>query len=294
MPADAAHELAEPAAVVSAAAQSPGATMRQRRGRRTSAASGTAPSYAESEWIEIIRRQRKSLRQYSTLWAGTQQLTRVVHFCGIGARPGAGTLKLPQNTASSTAPSPVLGSETPDGGQTYPPLASKGPPRLANEWEFSGWGSVGFVELDAAEIEAAVQRREEDKRRNGHEVLGAWCGKLLRFRTAQGPKDSLTQTFPRIKACKRCRWCRSGGLASLCLPLARCGGRRIVRDNHSHRRVGARNMSSCSELAAARRYRSWSRPCCWLFGGQLWPTWLPPCLSLAQIMHICTYRPLSR
>ncbi|GAA5879607.1 hypothetical protein JCM3774_004283 [Rhodotorula dairenensis] len=148
-PAAVAHELVEPAAVTSAAGQSSTAQMRQRRGRRTSAASGTAPSYAESEWIEIIRRQR--------------------------ARPGAGTLKLPQNfTSSSTAPSPVLGSETPDGGQTYPPLASKGPPQLANEWEFSGWGSVSFLELDQAEIDAAVQRREEDKRRNGHETLGAW------------------------------------------------------------------------------------------------------------------------
>ena len=36
--------------------------MRQRRGRRTSAAGGTAPSYAESEWIEIIRRQREPFK----------------------------------------------------------------------------------------------------------------------------------------------------------------------------------------------------------------------------------------
>ncbi|GAA5991134.1 hypothetical protein JCM10908_006555 [Rhodotorula pacifica] len=142
------RDVAELPAMTSAAGPSTSTTIRQRRGRRTSAAGGTAPSYAESEWIEIIRRQR--------------------------ARPGAGTLKLPQNNSSSAAPSPVLGSADPDRGQTYPPLASKGPPQLANEWEFSGWGSVSFVELNAADIDAAVQQREEEKKRDGHETLGAW------------------------------------------------------------------------------------------------------------------------
>lgn len=93
-----------------------------------------------------------------------------------GARTGTGALKLPQNTSSSTAPSPVPGSPNPTAevGQTYPPLASKGPPQLANEWEFSGWGSVRFVELNADEIEAAARRRDKEKKRDGHETLGAW------------------------------------------------------------------------------------------------------------------------
>lgn len=93
-----------------------------------------------------------------------------------GARTGTETLKLPRNTSSSAAPSPAPGSPNPnsDVGQTYPPLASKGPPQLANEWEFSGWGSVRFVELNADEIEAAARRRDEEKKRDGHETLGAW------------------------------------------------------------------------------------------------------------------------
>ncbi|TKA55927.1 hypothetical protein B0A53_01626 [Rhodotorula sp. CCFEE 5036] len=143
-------DVVELSAMTSAAGQQTSTTMRQRRGRRTSAAGGTAPSYAESEWIEIIRRQR--------------------------ARTGTGALKLPRNTSSSAAPSPAPGSPNPnpDVGQTYPPLASKGPPQLANEWEFSGWGSVRFLELDADEIEAAARRRDEEKKRDGHDSLGAW------------------------------------------------------------------------------------------------------------------------
>ena len=106
-----------------------------------------------------------------------------------GARTGTETLKLPRNTSSSAAPSPpVPGSPNPnsDVGQTYPPLASKGPPQLANEWEFSGWGSVRFVELSADEIEAAARRRDEEKKRDGHETLGAWRVDP-RLRCAEGP-----------------------------------------------------------------------------------------------------------
>lgn len=160
-------------ATTSAAGQQTSTTMRQRRGRRISAAGGTAPSYAESEWIEIIRRQSEPSRPHPRRFCADIVYTQCFRD-RPGARTGTGALKLPRNTSSSAAPSPAPGSPNPDVGQTYPPLASKGPPQLANEWEFSGWGSVRFVELKANEIEAAARRRGEEKKRDGHEMLGAW------------------------------------------------------------------------------------------------------------------------
>ena len=168
-------DVVELSAMTSAAGQQTSTTVRQRRGRRTSAAGGTAPSYAESEWIEIIRRQREPSGRRSSRCCADMIYTRCFR-ARTGARTGTGALKLPRNTSSSAAPSPAPGSPNPnpDVGQTYPPLASKGPPQLANEWEFSGWGSVRFVELNPDEIEAAARRRDEDKKRDGHDSLGAW------------------------------------------------------------------------------------------------------------------------
>lgn len=88
-----------------------------------------------------------------------------------GARDGTGALKLPPKYTAGSV-SPLLDASLP--GQTYPPLAPKDPPRLANEWEFSGWGDVSHVELSAEEVEAARVESEEEKKRDGHETLGSW------------------------------------------------------------------------------------------------------------------------
>ncbi|BGP60629.1 hypothetical protein NBRC10512_007753 [Rhodotorula toruloides] len=116
------------------------------RQRRTRQNSGPAPSYAESEYLEIVRRQNRT-------------------------RSAANSLKLPRHhTASSSYPSP---SPDPDPASTLA-TPSKDPPKLSNEWEFSGWGHSSYVELTGEEVAHARREREQQMRRDGDGSLGSW------------------------------------------------------------------------------------------------------------------------
>ncbi|BGP49658.1 hypothetical protein JCM10450v2_005561 [Rhodotorula kratochvilovae] len=159
-PSSSAFEDDSPATGASSGVSGAGPSSGVRR-RRTS----NPPSFAASEWIEITRRQR--------------------------ARTGSNALKLPRHllpAASSRssspgapsyppAPHPALPSPSLSAEDTDEPTyagSGKAPPRLANEWEFSGWGSMSFLVLEDEEVERARREREEQMRRDGEGVLGAW------------------------------------------------------------------------------------------------------------------------
>ncbi|GAA5889213.1 hypothetical protein JCM5296_005836 [Sporobolomyces johnsonii] len=140
------EEIPPPAAI--ALEMRPGdAGLRQRRSR--------APSYAESEYIEIVRRMR--IRSHAT------------------------ALKLPRNALVPVALRPSGQGDSPD---TYPPTfpyaaspasSDKGPPpNITNSWEFAGWGAMSYFELSHEEVAEATKEEEERKTRDGEGVLGAW------------------------------------------------------------------------------------------------------------------------
>ncbi|GAA5987220.1 hypothetical protein JCM11641_006064 [Rhodosporidiobolus odoratus] len=134
--------------------------IRQRRRRRGS----NAPSYAQSEFFEITRRQR--------------------------VRTQSNTLKLPRNLLApsrsrSPAPYPPTVARQPSSASTTDhanpddnglPYSSsdKSPPKLAHAWQFAGWGSMSYLELNEEEVEKAERRREEEMKRDGEGALGPW------------------------------------------------------------------------------------------------------------------------
>ncbi|BGP01506.1 hypothetical protein NBRC10513v2_005148 [Rhodotorula toruloides] len=138
-----AAQLEEEVVGTSTGLEGSGVGARRRRSRQNS---GHAPSYAESEYLEIVRRQNRS-------------------------RSTTNSLKLPrQHTASSSYPSP---SPDPDPASALA-TPSKDPPKLSNEWEFSGWGHSSYVELTGEEVAHARREREQQMRRDGDGSLGSW------------------------------------------------------------------------------------------------------------------------
>ncbi|GAA5902217.1 hypothetical protein JCM8208_002507 [Rhodotorula glutinis] len=120
------------------------------------------PSFAESEFVEIVRRQR--------------------------ARSGSNALKLPRHLLPTSSPSSPTHSYPPSPDLAYPSPAfpslvdddfpssnsDKPPPRLANSFEFAGWGTMSWLALEDDEVERAKREREEQMRRDGEGELGAW------------------------------------------------------------------------------------------------------------------------
>ncbi|BGP17752.1 hypothetical protein JCM10213v2_005794 [Rhodosporidiobolus nylandii] len=121
-----------------------------------------APSYAQSEFFEITRRQR--------------------------VRTHSNTLKLPRHLlAPARSHSPAA---PPSQRRGYPPLSrqasvlsasadppaetgyDKEPPKLPNAWEFAGWGTMSYLELGEEEVAQARERRKEEMKRDGEGTLG--------------------------------------------------------------------------------------------------------------------------
>ncbi|GAA6016219.1 hypothetical protein JCM10207_000435 [Rhodosporidiobolus poonsookiae] len=137
-----------------------GPAVRQRRRRRRS----DAPSYAQSEFVEIVRRQR--------VRANSQALKLPRH------------LLQPQRSRSPAEPGsyppfssrPVPSRQTSDAplSDALPYTSDKEPPKLAEEWLFAGWGSMSYLELSSEEIEWAKRKRQEQMRRDGEGALGPW------------------------------------------------------------------------------------------------------------------------
>ncbi|GAA5864700.1 hypothetical protein JCM8547_008274 [Rhodosporidiobolus lusitaniae] len=136
--------------------QGEGGTVRQRTGpagRRRK--KSDAPSYAQSEFVEIVRRQR--------------------------VRSSSNALKLPRHLlvpvrSRSSSGLPDSSSPHPAGDPSYPPALpfDKAPPALPHEWDFAGWGSMSYLELDGGEVDQAKERRREEMKRDGEGVLGPW------------------------------------------------------------------------------------------------------------------------
>ncbi|KAL8293338.1 hypothetical protein RQP46_000039 [Phenoliferia psychrophenolica] len=98
---------------------------------------GYAPSYAESQFDTIVRRQR--------------------------IRP-QGALKFPQKGGFDLARIPSENEEK------HPP------PRLEREFEFAGWGSMTYLEVEGSELQAADARRRERERKVGTGQMGLVMG----------------------------------------------------------------------------------------------------------------------
>ncbi|GAA6057615.1 hypothetical protein JCM3770_004995 [Rhodotorula araucariae] len=115
-----------------------------RSGVRRRRPSNPPPSFAASEFIQITRHQRSSPPSHALrpLWV------------------------------IDGPPSPSLSTEYTD--EATSAGSGKAPPRLANEWEFSGWGTMSFVALDDDEVARARREREAQIRRDGEGALGAW------------------------------------------------------------------------------------------------------------------------
>ncbi|GAA5888603.1 hypothetical protein JCM6882_009016 [Rhodosporidiobolus microsporus] len=146
------------------------------RRRRTS----DAPSYAQSEFIEITRRQR--VRSESNALKLPRHLLPPSR-----SRSPAAAVALPSSTSPPShsyppPPSPLLRrhfSSDSAAAETPNPLpyssSDKAPPKnVANAWEFAGWGSCSYLELGEDEVERVRERRAEEMRRDGEGTLGPW------------------------------------------------------------------------------------------------------------------------
>ncbi|KAI5477825.1 amino acid transmembrane transporter [Pseudohyphozyma bogoriensis] len=99
-----------------------------------------APSYAESQFDTIIRRQR------------------------IRAHPGA--LKIPHHQLGR-----IKSSDDPSSSSHDP---SANPPKTRHEHEFSGWGSMSYLDIPHDEVERSRRKWEEEERKEGKGRLEAW------------------------------------------------------------------------------------------------------------------------
>ncbi|GAA6032072.1 hypothetical protein JCM8097_007054 [Rhodosporidiobolus ruineniae] len=148
-----------------------GVRRRRRRERRNS----TAPSYAQSEFIEITRRQRvrshdNALKLPRHLLAPSRSRSPATPSPSRPLRPSNPSRRLSSDSATSAAAA---------GLDALPDLpcstsSARDPPKLPNSWEFAGWGTMSYLELSAEEVEQARERRREEMKRDGEGVLGAW------------------------------------------------------------------------------------------------------------------------
>ncbi|GAA5832315.1 hypothetical protein JCM11251_006406 [Rhodosporidiobolus azoricus] len=151
------------------------------RRRRTS----DAPSYAQSEFVEIVRRQR--------VRSETNPLKVPRHLLAPSSRSNSHS---PAPVASSSYPPPPSEPPSPhpslsrrfssdtttaapaaDDEDPLPYVVSsdKAPPKnVENAWEFAGWGSCSYLELGEDEVERARERRRGEMRRDGEGSLGPW------------------------------------------------------------------------------------------------------------------------
>lgn len=99
---------------------------------------GRTPSYAQSQYETVVRRQR-------------------IH----------NALKIPHRLYR-TATVDSATSDAEEGGEPHYP------PRVAREFDFAGWGTMSFAEISEEEVNSARIAREEKRREAGEGALGAW------------------------------------------------------------------------------------------------------------------------
>ncbi|GAA5998495.1 APC family permease [Rhodotorula paludigena] len=156
----------------SATGVEPGGSGAVRRRRNSN-----APSYAASEFIEIVRRQR--VRSHSN----NLKLPRHLLPRSSPSSPSHSPQRTPSfdspppATAAHVYPPPrIEAADDPVAGSDEPTSASSGkaPPRVEHEWDFAGWGQMSYLELSDDELDEARRSRAEEIRRDGEGSLGSW------------------------------------------------------------------------------------------------------------------------
>ncbi|KAM0747576.1 hypothetical protein T439DRAFT_305359 [Meredithblackwellia eburnea MCA 4105] len=118
------------------------------QGQRQRTTSGYAPSYAESQFDTIIRRQRIRPQGALKIPAGHEKLFRI-----------------PSNSAREQQDS----SPHSNGSGEEEHL-----PHVIHPWEFSGWGCMAHLESTSEEFDLAEKRRLEEERKRGVGAMGRW------------------------------------------------------------------------------------------------------------------------
>ncbi|SCV73558.1 BQ2448_7484 [Microbotryum intermedium] len=112
---------------------------------------GRTPSYMQSQYETIVRRQR--------------------------ARTGKGELKLPHRYLRQRGAGHYTTTSTGDPSSaetTFEGTANEHAPKVIREFDFVGWGQVEFLEITHDEIDRARKQRRAKMDRDGERSLGKW------------------------------------------------------------------------------------------------------------------------
>lgn len=122
-----------------------------------------SPSYGESQYETIIRRQRWSTSPSSFPWKAVAHL-RLLTCSGIRSNPNA--LKIPHRDLTK-----IISND--DNENDFSPPASLFP-EVLHEFDFAGWGSFSYLEVSAEDITSSTEVESRATRSRGDGVLNTW------------------------------------------------------------------------------------------------------------------------